>query len=97
MPTVLDRLRQLASHVDVVTPSAELDSSQADQPTNLGFKLGNFAIDDYRPMKIIVIGAGMSGILAGIRYLLCLSIKIDSTHLHSLIRLGFVNTFKALL
>ncbi|KAF7795033.1 hypothetical protein EIP86_006177 [Pleurotus ostreatoroseus] len=68
MPTVLDRLRQLASHVDVMTPSAELDSSQADQPTNLGFKLGNFAIDDYRPMKIIVIGAGMSGILAGIRF-----------------------------
>lgn len=25
-------------------------------------------IDDYRPMKVIVIGAGLSGILAGIRF-----------------------------
>ena len=94
MPTVLDRLQQLASHVDVIAPSAEPDSSQSDQPTDLAFKLGDFAIDNYRPMKIVVIGAGMSGILAGIRYSLCLRIKIDSTHLHSLIYLGFVNTFK---
>ena len=25
-------------------------------------------VDDYRPMKVIVIGAGLSGILAGIRF-----------------------------
>ena len=33
-----------------------------------GFKLGDFSIDEYRPMKVIAIGAGMSGILAAIRY-----------------------------
>lgn len=31
------------------------------------FKLGNFAVDDRRPMKVVVIGAGFSGITAGIR------------------------------
>ena len=34
------------------------------------FKLGDFAVDEYRPIRVIVIGAGFSGILAGIRYLL---------------------------
>ena len=33
------------------------------------FVLGNFNIDDPRPMKIIIIGAGFSGICAGIRFL----------------------------
>ncbi|KZT12304.1 FAD/NAD-binding domain-containing protein [Laetiporus sulphureus 93-53] len=33
-----------------------------------GFKLGDFSIDEYRPMKVIVIGAGYSGIIAGIRF-----------------------------
>lgn len=33
-----------------------------------GFELGQFSIDEYRPMKIIVIGAGFSGIAAGIRF-----------------------------
>ena len=32
------------------------------------FKLGDFAVDEYRPIRVIVIGAGFSGILAGIRY-----------------------------
>ncbi|KAF7784265.1 hypothetical protein Agabi119p4_430 [Agaricus bisporus var. burnettii] len=31
------------------------------------FKLGNFCIDDARPVKVVVIGAGYSGIIAGIR------------------------------
>lgn len=31
------------------------------------FKLGAFSIDEHRPMKVIVIGAGFSGIIAGIR------------------------------
>ena len=31
-------------------------------------KLGDFSIDEYRPFKVIVIGAGFSGIAAGIRY-----------------------------
>lgn len=30
--------------------------------------LYNHCVDDYRPIKIIVIGAGLSGILAGIRF-----------------------------
>ena len=33
-----------------------------------GFRLGGFCIDEDRPMKVIVIGAGFSGIIAGIRY-----------------------------
>jgi hypothetical protein len=32
------------------------------------FSLGEFSIDEYRPIKVIVIGAGFSGIIAGIRY-----------------------------
>lgn len=32
-----------------------------------GFRLGKFSIDEHRPMKVIVIGAGVSGILSGIR------------------------------
>jgi len=31
------------------------------------FKLGNFAIDEYRPLRVAVIGAGYSGVIAGIR------------------------------
>ena len=37
------------------------------QQQNGRFTLGNFTIDEYRPIKVIVIGAGFSGILAGIR------------------------------
>ncbi|KAL1676307.1 hypothetical protein EV122DRAFT_280182 [Schizophyllum commune] len=32
------------------------------------FELGDFAIDEPRPMKVVVIGAGYSGIIAGIRF-----------------------------
>ncbi|KZT07862.1 FAD/NAD-binding domain-containing protein [Laetiporus sulphureus 93-53] len=32
------------------------------------FQLGDFAIDEYRPIKVVVIGAGYSGIIAGIRF-----------------------------
>lgn len=31
------------------------------------FRLGDFSIDDCRPMKVVVIGAGFTGIIAGIR------------------------------
>ncbi|KAJ3555089.1 hypothetical protein NM688_g2766 [Phlebia brevispora] len=41
---------------------------ESDEPSNQSFKLGDFAVDDYRPMKVVVIGAGISGILAGIRF-----------------------------
>ncbi len=37
-------------------------------PPDTKIELGAFAIDEYRPIKVIVIGAGFSGILAGIRY-----------------------------
>ena len=30
--------------------------------------LGDFAVDEYAPIKVVVIGAGFGGILAGIRY-----------------------------
>ncbi|THH05651.1 hypothetical protein EW145_g4642, partial [Phellinidium pouzarii] len=33
-----------------------------------GFKLSNSCIDDDRPFKVVVIGAGFSGIMAGIRF-----------------------------
>ncbi|KAI0628458.1 FAD/NAD-P-binding domain-containing protein [Trametes polyzona] len=33
-----------------------------------GFTLGDFCIDEYRPIKVIVIGAGFSGITAGVRF-----------------------------
>ena len=32
------------------------------------FPLGDFCVDEYVPIKVIVIGAGFSGIIAGIRY-----------------------------
>ena len=28
----------------------------------------NFSIDEYKPLKVVVVGAGISGIYAGIRY-----------------------------
>ena len=31
------------------------------------FQLGNFSVDEYRPLKVVCIGAGISGIVAGIR------------------------------
>ncbi|EPQ56351.1 FAD/NAD P-binding domain-containing protein [Gloeophyllum trabeum ATCC 11539] len=33
-----------------------------------GYKLGDFSIDECRPMRVVCIGAGFSGILAGIRF-----------------------------
>lgn len=33
-----------------------------------GFETGSFSIDEYRPMKVVCIGAGFSGIVAGIRF-----------------------------
>ncbi|EJF55657.1 FAD/NAD(P)-binding domain-containing protein [Dichomitus squalens LYAD-421 SS1] len=37
-------------------------------PQDDKFVLGRFSIDEYKPIKVIVIGAGFSGILAGIRF-----------------------------
>lgn len=38
-------------------------------PTEPSFDIGTFPIDEYRPLKVVVIGAGLSGIFAGIRSL----------------------------
>ncbi|KAI0942198.1 hypothetical protein AcW1_002883 [Taiwanofungus camphoratus] len=32
------------------------------------FRLGDFCIDEYKPLKVVVIGAGFSGVIAGIRF-----------------------------
>lgn len=31
-------------------------------------KMAEFSIDEYRPMKVVVIGAGLTGVAAGIRW-----------------------------
>ena len=43
------------------------DGNIPDVTPETSFKLGDFSIDDYRPMKVAVIGAGFSGINAAIR------------------------------
>lgn len=45
------------THVNLSTDHVEHD----------GYQLANFAIDEHRPVRIAVIGAGYSGILAAIR------------------------------
>lgn len=42
------------------------------------FELGEFAIDEYRPIKVICVGAGFTGILAGIRYVSRFSRSLNS-------------------
>ena len=34
---------------------------------NKTFQLGSFAVDECRPMRVVVVGAGYSGIVAGVR------------------------------
>ena len=50
------------SEPNIITPS--LNGATEAQT---GIPFGDFAMDDYKPIKVIVIGAGMCGILAGIR------------------------------
>jgi hypothetical protein len=52
---------------------ASLASQAPVQPTSNGVredlsKMAEFSIDEYRPMRVVVVGAGMSGVAAGIRY-----------------------------
>ena len=68
-PEMLNGIRQLwnrdnpSESAPIPPPLADgLAEGQPDTPC------GDFAIDDYRPIKVIVIGAGMCGILAGIRW-----------------------------
>ncbi|KAI1787759.1 FAD/NAD(P)-binding domain-containing protein [Ganoderma leucocontextum] len=37
-------------------------------PTVDSFPLGEFSIDEYKPIKVVVIGAGFSGVIAGVRF-----------------------------
>ena len=60
---------------DEVHAMDDTDSSNDSVPGLMGakiakqaFQTGDFAIDEYRPMKVVCIGAGFSGIIAGIRY-----------------------------
>ncbi|KAF7343045.1 FAD/NAD-P-binding domain-containing protein [Mycena venus] len=59
-------LRRKARKAPVAAPSA--DSEPVPPQTEEPYSAGEFSIDDYRPMKVICIGAGFSGILAAIRF-----------------------------
>ncbi|KAL1708069.1 hypothetical protein EV121DRAFT_254982 [Schizophyllum commune] len=50
----------------IALPQWQQNPSAAREGTTL--RLGDFAIDDPRPMKVVVIGAGYSGVIAGIRF-----------------------------
>ena len=52
---------------------AQPDSTE-DIPAKI--ELGDFAVDEYKPIKVVVIGAGFSGILAGDRK----STRLNSSH-----------------
>ena len=47
---------------------APAPAATADLPDGYRFELGDFAVDEYKPIRVIVIGAGLGGIFAGIRY-----------------------------
>ena len=47
---------------------APAPAAAADLPDGYRFELGDFAVDEYKPIRVIVIGAGLGGIFAGIRY-----------------------------
>ncbi|KAL1708071.1 hypothetical protein EV121DRAFT_287900 [Schizophyllum commune] len=47
------------------SPNRDVSSPASNGPA---FQLGNFAIDEPRRLKVVVIGAGYSGIIAGIRF-----------------------------
>lgn len=54
-----------------LSPSTTVaNESQKSESSAHPFRLGNFSVDEYKPLKVVVIGAGFSGIVAGIRYVL---------------------------
>ena len=59
-----------------VPPGADGEGVQ----DNGRFELGDFSIDEYRPVRVVVIGAGFSGILAGIRCVAQYSSVLRLTH-----------------
>ncbi|KAF8183602.1 FAD/NAD-P-binding domain-containing protein [Mycena galopus ATCC 62051] len=64
---MLSNLRKLWSEA---TPSVASPptSGTASAPVKEPYSTGEFSIDDYRPIKVICIGAGFSGILCAIRF-----------------------------
>ncbi|GJE84376.1 NAD(P)/FAD-dependent oxidoreductase [Phanerochaete sordida] len=66
---MLNALRSLASFLpSAPAPQDQLSDTHAED-TSPPFSLGDFPIDAPRPLKVVVIGAGFSGIAAGIRFL----------------------------
>ena len=63
--------RPLQSHTQAISISHNCTMANTHIPNGntppTPFTLGDFCIDEYEPIKVIVIGAGFSGILAGIR------------------------------
>lgn len=58
-------LRRLLGQTDQVKqPEATIPNVAQDDLSGMH----DFSIDEYRPMKVVIIGAGFSGILAGIRF-----------------------------
>ncbi|KAJ3480196.1 hypothetical protein NLI96_g8512 [Meripilus lineatus] len=52
-----------------LSPSTTVaNESQKSESSAHPFRLGNFSVDEYKPLKVVVIGAGFSGIVAGIRF-----------------------------
>ncbi|KZT07847.1 FAD/NAD-binding domain-containing protein [Laetiporus sulphureus 93-53] len=50
------------------SPTNGISNGLATSDADSNFKLGDFSIDEYRPIKVVAIGAGFSGIIAGIRF-----------------------------
>ena len=70
--TMFARLRELLSpgsskKNETPQPSPASIPVPPTQPAQPTFAAGDFCVDDYRPMKVVVIGAGMSGLAAAIR------------------------------
>ena len=63
-PATTDRSLETAA----TDTNAAKASGAANAGSTLPFIPGDFSIDEYRPLKVIVVGAGFSGIAAGIRY-----------------------------
>lgn len=61
-----DRLQRTFSTPDAPKDGEQSKASDTGRPS---FQLGDFPIDAARPLKVVVIGAGFSGIAAGIRFL----------------------------
>ena len=64
-------------------PSTPFTTAEDGSAVDSRMTLGDWSIDEYKPMKVAVIGAGFSGILAGIRCVIFLDIIATSCELFS--------------